>query len=120
MQKWCFLPSAAAAAVLLALGKPLLWMFGPEFTAAYPLMFILAIGLLMRAFAGPAQNLLVMAGHQDRVALILAITIIICLGARPRPHPGAWNHRRRDRHGGGLRFEAAASLLVARAYFRAA
>ena len=30
--------------MILALGKPILWLFGPGFVDGYPLMFILAIG----------------------------------------------------------------------------
>ena len=117
MQKWCFLPSAAAAVALLALGKPLLWMFGPDFTAAYPLMFIIAIGLLARAFAGPAQNLLVMAGHHDRVALILAVTIVICLGAGLALIPSMGLMGAAIATAAAFSFEAAASLLITRRYF---
>ena len=29
-------------ALILAFGKPMLWLFGPDFQAGYPLMFILA------------------------------------------------------------------------------
>ena len=39
--KWTFWPSLAATVGLLAFGKPLLWLFGPQFTAGYPMMFIL-------------------------------------------------------------------------------
>lgn len=77
MQAWCFWPSLFAAALLLVLGKPLLWLFGPDFVAAYPVMFILAVGLLARAFAGPAQNLLAVSGHQDRAAMILFATLFL-------------------------------------------
>ncbi|MGE4250655.1 MAG: lipopolysaccharide biosynthesis protein [Parvibaculaceae bacterium] len=77
MQKWCFWPSALGALVLLVLGKPLLWLFGPDFVQAYPVMFILAAGLLARAAAGPAQNLLAVSGHQDKAAMILFVTLLI-------------------------------------------
>ena len=77
MQKWCFWPSALGAAVLLIAGKPLLWLFGPDFVAAYPVMFILAVGLLLRAGAGPAQNLLAVCGHQDKAAMILFATLLL-------------------------------------------
>lgn len=62
---WTFLPSLAAALVILALGEPLLWLFGPEFTAGYPVLPILMIGLLARASIGPAERLLTMLGHQS-------------------------------------------------------
>jgi O-antigen/teichoic acid export membrane protein len=117
MQRWCFLPSAAAAGLLLLLGKPILWMFGPEFTAAYPLMFIIAIGLLARAFAGPAQDLLVMSGHQDKVALILATTIIICLAGGFALIPVLGTTGAAIATAAAFSAEAAASLLVVRHYF---
>jgi O-antigen/teichoic acid export membrane protein len=117
MQKWCFLPSAAAASLLLALGKPLLWMFGPEFTAAYPLMFVVALGLLARAFAGPAQNLLVMAGHQDKVALILVMTIIICLGLGLALIPVLGTMGAAIATAAAFSFEAVANVVLARRYF---
>ncbi len=44
--KWTFWPSLAATVVLLALGKPLLWLFGPQFVIGYDIMFIAAIGLV--------------------------------------------------------------------------
>ena len=42
--KWTFWPSLAATVVILALGKPLLWLFGPQFVDGYYLMFIPAVG----------------------------------------------------------------------------
>ncbi|MBU6457846.1 MAG: oligosaccharide flippase family protein [Bradyrhizobium sp.] len=42
--KWTFWPSLAATILLLALGKPLLWLFGPQFVAGYDIMFIAATG----------------------------------------------------------------------------
>lgn len=77
MQKWCFWPSALGAALLLIAGEPLLWLFGPDFVEAYPVMFILAVGLLVRALAGPAQNLLAVSGHQDKAAMILFATLLL-------------------------------------------
>lgn len=80
MQRWTFWPSVAGVALLLGLGYPLLWLFGSEFTTAYPVMFILALGLLVRAFAGPAQSLLVVSGHQSTAALILMLTVVLNAG----------------------------------------
>ncbi len=68
--RWTFLPSLAAAIALLALGKPLLWLFSPEFTAAYPVMAILVVGFLARASVGPAEFLLNMLGQQRAVAAV--------------------------------------------------
>lgn len=77
--RWTFWPSLAATLVMLAIGKPLLWLFGPEFVAGYPLMFILAIGLLARASIGPAERLLSMLGQQRICALIYGVAFVINL-----------------------------------------
>ena len=77
MQAWTLLPSALAGGAILLAGKPLLGLFGPEFVAAYPVMLILIAGLLLRALAGPAQSLLVMAGEQNTAAVIMGLTVLI-------------------------------------------
>ena len=69
---WTFWPSLAGTALILALGKPLLWLFNPQFTAAYPVMFVLAVGFLVRASMGPAEFVLNMLGEQGLCALVLA------------------------------------------------
>jgi O-antigen/teichoic acid export membrane protein len=70
--RWTFWPSLLAIALILALGKPILWLFGPNFDAGYPLMFILAISLVARAAVGPAERLLNMLGEQRRCAWVYA------------------------------------------------
>ena len=70
--RWTFWPSLLAIALILAFGKPILWLFGPDFQAGYPLMFILAIALLARAAVGPAERVLNMLGEQRRCALVYA------------------------------------------------
>lgn len=76
-RKWTFWPSLAAGLAILALGKPLLWLFGPEFTASYPVMFALVLGLLARAAAGPTQSLLVAIGRQNLTAAVMAVTLVL-------------------------------------------
>jgi O-antigen/teichoic acid export membrane protein len=70
--RWTFWPSLAACAGILAFGWPLLALFGDKFTAAYPVMFILAVGMLARAAIGPAERLLNMLGQQNICAAIYA------------------------------------------------
>jgi O-antigen/teichoic acid export membrane protein len=86
--RWIFWPSLAAMTLILALGKPLLWLFGPAFVEAYPVMFVLAIGLLARAAVGPAERLLTMVGQQRVCALAyaaaLAVNLIGCFALAPR------------------------------------
>lgn len=74
--RWTFWPSLAGAVLLLALGKPLLWLFGPGFTGGYPVMFILAAGYLVRAAMGPAEFLLNMLGEQNRCAAVLSLSAL--------------------------------------------
>jgi O-antigen/teichoic acid export membrane protein len=69
--KWTFWPSLAGAVILLSLGKPLLWLFGAEFTSGYPVMFVLAAGLMIRAAMGPVEYILNMLGEQKICAGVL-------------------------------------------------
>ena len=86
--KWTFWPSVAATAALLALGKPLLWLFGPQFTAGYGIMFVAAIGLIVRSAIGPVERLLNMLGHQNMCALAYAlaflVNLVLCVLLVPR------------------------------------
>jgi len=75
--RWTFWPSLAAAIAILALGKPLLWLFNPQFTEAYPVMFVLAAGLLVRASMGPAEFVLNMLGEQWLCALVLIVAVAL-------------------------------------------
>jgi O-antigen/teichoic acid export membrane protein len=83
-----FWPSVVSLVVLLALGRPLLRMFGHDFVSGYYLMFIMAIGLLARASVGPAERLLNMLGERRICAFVyagsFAINIGLCLVLIPR------------------------------------
>ena len=78
--KWTFWPSLAATVGLLAIGRPLLWLFGAQFTAGYPMMFILSIGLLARAAIGPIEKLLSMIGQQRLCAGAYALAFVLNFG----------------------------------------
>jgi O-antigen/teichoic acid export membrane protein len=86
--KWTFWPSLAATILLLALGKPLLWLFGPQFVVGYDIMFIAAIGLVVRSAIGPVERLLNMLGHQHICALAYALAfvmnVVLCVALVPR------------------------------------
>ncbi len=81
--KWTFWPSLAATLLLLALGEPLLWLFGPQFTGGYGIMFVAAIGLVARSAIGPVERLLNMLGHQHVCAMAyasaFAMNVVLCL-----------------------------------------
>jgi O-antigen/teichoic acid export membrane protein len=86
--KWTFWPSLAATILLLALGKPLLWLFGPQFVTGYDIMFVAAIGLVVRSAIGPVERLLNMLGHQNICALAYALAfvmnVVLCIALVPR------------------------------------
>jgi O-antigen/teichoic acid export membrane protein len=86
--KWTFWPSLAATILLLAFGKPLLWLFGPQFVVGYDIMFIAAIGLVVRSAIGPVERLLNMLGHQHICALAYALAfvmnLVLCIALVPR------------------------------------
>ncbi len=77
---WTFWPSLAMAAVVLVLGRPLLALFGAEFVAGYPLLFLLVLGVVARASVGPCESLLTMSGNQNICAAVFALTLIINIG----------------------------------------
>jgi O-antigen/teichoic acid export membrane protein len=85
---WTFWPSLAATVALLAFGKPLLWLFGPQFVTGYDIMFIAAIGLVVRSAIGPVERLLNMLGHQHVCALAYALAfvmnVVLCIALIPR------------------------------------
>src|SRR6195256_797865 len=86
--RWTFWPSLAATTLLLVFGKPLLWLFGPQFVAGYDIMFIAAIGLVVRSAIGPVERLLNMLGHQHICALAYALAfvmnVVLCVALVPR------------------------------------
>lgn len=80
--RWTFWPSLVGCAGLLAVGWPILWLFGAEFTSAYHLLFVISIGLLSRAVVGPLERVLNMLGQQNICAIVygfaFAINIALC------------------------------------------
>ncbi|WP_024517572.1 oligosaccharide flippase family protein [Bradyrhizobium sp. Tv2a-2] len=85
---WTFWPSLAATIALLTIGKPLLRLFGPQFVVGYDIMFVAAIGLVVRAAIGPVERLLNMLGHQHicaaAYAAAFAMNVVLCLLLVPR------------------------------------
>lgn len=74
--RWTFWPSLAGALLLLATGRAFLSLFGPEFVAGYPAMFVLVVGLLIRASMGPAEYVLRMLGQQTGCAVVFGISAV--------------------------------------------
>jgi O-antigen/teichoic acid export membrane protein len=89
---WTFWPSLVMAIVVLALGQPMLWLFGPAFVAGYPLLFLLVVGVVARSAVGPAESLLTMTGNQNVCAFVYALTLAlnIALSVVLIPILGLW------------------------------
>ena len=81
--QWTFWPSLVGTLALLAVGKLVLALFGEGFEQGYPLMFVLAVGLLARASVGPVERLLNMVGEQRLCAVVyaaaFAFNLVLCL-----------------------------------------
>ena len=86
--RWTFWASLAASAVILAMGQPLLSLFGARFVEGYHLMLILVAGLMARASVGPVERLLNMLGEQRACATVYAIAfalnLVLCVVLIPR------------------------------------
>lgn len=78
--RWTFYPSLAVTIAVLAIGYPLLSQFGPSFTSAYPLMFILAIGVMARAAAGPSEFVLNMLAEERTCARSFTTAAAVSIG----------------------------------------
>jgi O-antigen/teichoic acid export membrane protein len=77
---WTFWPSLLMALLVLVLGEPMLSLFGPEFVAGYPLLFLLVFGVVARAAVGPCESLLTMSGNQNICAAVYAMTLAFNIG----------------------------------------
>ncbi len=74
---WIFWPSCGIIAALVLFAEPVLWLFGPEFTAARWVLIILMGAQVVNAWAGSVGFLLNMTGHQDSSAVVFVITAIL-------------------------------------------
>src|SRR6266481_1826717 len=63
-------------------------LFGPQFVVGYDIMFVAAIGLVVRSAIGPVERLLNMLGHQHICALAYALAfvmnVVLCIVLVPR------------------------------------
>jgi O-antigen/teichoic acid export membrane protein len=89
---WTFWPSLLMAFIVLALGKPMLMLFGPEFDQGFPLLFLLIFGVVARAAVGPCESLLTMSGNQNICAVVYALTLAlnVALSMLLIPWLGLW------------------------------
>ncbi len=64
---------------LILFGKPILWLFGEAYMAAYWVMVILIIGRIVESAAGPVGQLLAMTGNHWAVSRILLLSTVLNL-----------------------------------------
>ena len=96
----------------VALGRPLLGLFGEQFVSAYVPLLLLSLGMLLSVCAGPAGIVLSMCGH-ERVNLKIAIFALVLNAALNLPAISAYGIVGAAAVTGGV--EALRSLLLWRA-----
>jgi O-antigen/teichoic acid export membrane protein len=111
---WSLALTLAGAVPILVAGKWLLSLFGEGFAAGYPAMVIIACGLIGRAAAGPAQNLLMVGGRQMQAAAILGAAVAINLALCGLLIPVMGLQGAALATAAAFCFEASASILLAR------
>ena len=68
--------SLAIVAALVALGPIILAVFGPEFSASYLPMIILAVGQLLNVASGPVGTILSMSRQERFVGIGMSVSVI--------------------------------------------
>ncbi|MDZ7790914.1 MAG: lipopolysaccharide biosynthesis protein [Xanthomonadales bacterium] len=66
-------PTLAIAATVAIAGHFLLGLFGMEYRSAFPILVVLLSSHVLGAALGPAQQLLMMTGHQKSVMHVMAL-----------------------------------------------
>ncbi len=77
--KWTFWPSLGLAALMVIFGKYFLMLFGPAFASGQNLIWILAIGIVIRSTVGAAESVLTMSGEQKTCAYVYAASLFVAL-----------------------------------------
>lgn len=76
---WTFWPSLALAILMVVFGRYFLMLFGPSFVAGETLLWILAIGVVVRSTVGAAESVLTMSGEQKVCAAVYAASLFVNL-----------------------------------------
>ncbi|WP_224406297.1 oligosaccharide flippase family protein [Afifella sp. IM 167] len=71
-----FVSSALATGAVVLCGSLLLSLFGDGFSEGYPVLLILAAGVILRAFFGPAEDILNMTGFGSFSARTYVVMVI--------------------------------------------
>lgn len=75
--RWSFWPTLVIALALALLAQPLLWLFGPGFGSAAPIVGLLGLGLVAAAAVGPADRALAMTDGAAACASIYAVAFML-------------------------------------------
>jgi O-antigen/teichoic acid export membrane protein len=86
-----FWPALLCVALLVAMGRPVLALFGEQFTAGYVPMLVVAVSQVVVAAAGPLLPLLKVTGHHDRclVGSVVALLATVACNVVLVPRLGA-------------------------------
>lgn len=76
---WTFWPSLVLALMMLVVGEYLLMLFGENFSAGISVIWILTIGIIVRASVGAAESVLTMSGKQKWCAVVYALTLLVAI-----------------------------------------
>jgi O-antigen/teichoic acid export membrane protein len=68
--RWAFWPSLVISVFLALLAKPILGLFGSQFSAAHWQLTVLLVGQLVNAAAGSVGYLMILTGHQREAAWV--------------------------------------------------
>lgn len=71
----CAVLVGSGLVLVIVAGKLLLWIFGAQFVAIYPVLVILVIGASLGALAGPAAQVLLLTGHEGAYPRIVSAAI---------------------------------------------
>jgi O-antigen/teichoic acid export membrane protein len=72
--------AVVAALTLLATGRWLLELFGPDFAAAFPILAALLAGGTANAFTGVVGYLMILTGHEKQAVAIFAGALLLSVG----------------------------------------
>lgn len=75
-----FLITLATCVAIAVVGKPILGMFGGEFSAGYILLLILLLGQLINSASGPVAAILNMTGHHEDTARWYLVSAVVNIG----------------------------------------
>lgn len=75
--EWIFWPSLLISILLAILSKPVLNLFGSEFSAAHWQLTILLVGQVVSAGAGSVGWLMLLTGHQNKAAWVYGWVALI-------------------------------------------